>query len=330
MNDVNTTENPIKLSDLRENLKSAALMLKTCQEVLMSMISSLGMNPEKTAAKLSSVTDEYISSCTSQELSALVSECNGCEESIPALSSSECANYRAQLVTIKKEINTYEGIKKGLDDTTAEYHEAITAENKYYDSPEYKESQLEKLKQLNTELSTTNDPARKAQIENVLATYNALEALKFFFCEFDNDDKRGALVRGFMDSKRGQYVLDRYGKRCGAFGVQFEMYNNLLHIECKFLPEKYHVYNNFFIYIIISMIAYGKPYNELYTMTVKKMILNCNKLMFNGFGNSDSRDGFISVICKSLDEFEHYRDEFDAGNTSYHKYKETTVTSTDN
>lgn len=129
-----------------------------------------------------------------------------------------------------------------------------------------------------------------------------------------------SINEGFFKFNRGTYVIDRFKKKIEKIGFNESLYYNYFNLEETFLPEKYHPFNNLFLFIYMRMVAYADVYDVKDVKWMKCLTGNFSRLFYHKFEKPEEESHFIEIIMKTLDFFADYKDLYENNNTTNPKH----------
>lgn len=200
-----------------------------------------------------------------------------------------------------------------------EANNAIEEYTKYITSPEYIQKKKERLEHLKEMAEKETDEVEKKKVMKLIETLEATSTLSFLFTRLDKigDKECESVINTYFDNNRSKYVIDRYVSKCKRLGFNPDIYKYFFNIEEKFLDEKYHVFNNLFLYYAMRFIAYADIDNSGEKMYCHALINNMTNLLYHKFPTQQDEDAFKALIGKLLDKFEYARDYFDKNNITH-------------
>ena len=177
-----------------------------------------------------------------------------------------------------KSLTTREELEQAFRDVYAKQTEFIQ-------SAEYREAYEKKIEAIRAMAEKEPDDVKKKAYLRKLDAIQKSRNLSFLLDRLDDpkinkkdpnaEIKR--LVGIFFDKDRGSYLMDRYVTTIRKLKVSTDYHVNLYNIEEKFLPESFHPFNNFFLFVVMSYIAYIDPEDDvdyLYATTALSMMGN--------------------------------------------------------
>lgn len=126
----------------------------------------------------------------------------------------------------------------------------------------------------------------------------------------------------FFDSEKSSYVMKRYYDKCHQMHLNPDVFRYFMNIEEKNLDEKYHPFNNLFLFHCIRYMAYlDTTYDELQFRTI---VGTLTKLVYDTFPNDETKETTLQMIRDYLDQFINagLTDQFISDNESYPKHPE--------
>lgn len=190
----------------------------------------------------------------------------------------------------------------------------------YLASPEYDQDIEKRIADWKQEvIRMKEDNANGFKIRELEKSIYAIEnryTLAFMVERIFNDSTSEKEIRSIADSffnnHTSSYNMQRYAEKCRQAKVDDRLYRSFFDVEYKFLEEKYHVFNNLFLFITVRYIGHldvNKEFDK-FNYIVNAM----SKLMYNRFSSDAMRDSLLDTIRKTLDKFESYREKFEKDN----------------
>lgn len=212
------------------------------------------------------------------------------------------------IAEIKNSYKEVEELKKEANKALDEYID-------YISSDEYREKKMEKIKELREKAEKSEDPKEKKSVLDTCAAIEASLNLSFISKRINSNQKEIMnLVDTFFSNQRSRYVMEKFESKAKRFGYKPDVYSYLFNIEEKFLEEKYHVFNNLFLFEVLRFVGNADPYNKNDKLFVSSIITNMTNLIYQRFASDTVRDGFLQVMRNFLDNFEPYREKFEKDN----------------
>lgn len=202
-------------------------------------------------------------------------------------------------------------LKAQSQDILNEYYE-------YLSSPEVKEARRNRITRMRELADAETDPVKKSNMYKMINAMEQSDTFEFFFTRLQKDVEKesNSIIEQFFDESRGKYVIERYKKKVAKFGFDDKLYKYFFNLEETFLDEKYHAFNNLFLFNYMRYIAYADPYNKtdkLYVQSITSAIAN---MIYHKFDSKMEEQSFIRVIERFLDYFMDKHDYFMENNTT--------------
>lgn len=221
---------------------------------------------------------------------------------------------RSILVQMKKDVSSLEKSKEDIDKLEKESNDVMEEYMNYMCSTEYEERRKEKIEELKEKLKSCEDE-NASSIKKMLRDVEKAYDLSFLTERLEKEPKKEAMniVNTFFDSKRSIYIMDRCKEKLSKIGFNKEVYRFFFNIEENYLPEKYHVYNNLFLFHVMRYISYININSKSDRSFVRSIISSISKLIYEKY-NDEQRAAFIEKIENILSYFEDYHDKFERDN----------------
>ena len=150
-------------------------------------------------------------------------------------------------------------------------------------------------------INTASMEIVKNRYINALKYFDDALTLNIIFDHYKNQNTKNTIDDFRL---RAGGIYKKFIKACKVLGIKSEIvvFSDL---EVLFLPEKYHIYPNLFLFSIIKYFAYKKDDVDKKTdgVFLTQLIVNVQNLFVNKFKNADDRKLFIDSIMKVLDLF---------------------------
>lgn len=198
--------------------------------------------------------------------------------------------------------------KKALDD----YSE-------YISSPEFKKKENEAMDNLRKKLDETTDESDKKKLQKRIDAINNAETLSFMLDRVNSIGQKEVdrITDLFFDSREYNSILARFINKTRKMGFKDGWYKKLVDLETTFLPDKYHPFNNLFMFHIIRTVIHCDIDNPVDSMYARSIISRVLRLIYNKYSDKDERDAVINLIMEFEDKFMDKKELFDNRNTSY-------------
>ena len=194
----------------------------------------------------------------------------------------------------------------------------------YVTSDKAKEIKKKNLENLKQSLELEKDAHKKREMEEMIRVMESSMNYDFLYDRFRQLGEKEVhnIKEGFFNDRRGSYIMERFYKKMKMFGFKQDLYTYFLNIEETFLDEKYHPFNNLFLYIYARMIAYSDPYNKKDVMFVNAINSGLASLIYHKFESTEQELNFKGIIMGIDDYFMDDREFFEKNNTTYEKHPE--------
>lgn len=215
----------------------------------------------------------------------------------------------ASLVLLSSKMELSE-LKEDSNDILNEYFN-------YMNSNKVREIQKNRLELMKKSLESVTDDIERKKIQKMITNLEATISYSFLYDRFNKfgDDEIESIKFAFFDKKRGQYVIDKYISKIHRFGFKPNIWHYLFNIEENFLPEKYHPFNNLFLFFYMRMAAHANPEDKASKMNIQALTGAMSNLMYHRFETTEAEKEFILLIQSVVDKFEKYRDYFIENNS---------------
>ena len=214
--------------------------------------------------------------------------------------------------------------ENNLSELQKEADDEIESYAQYVCSEEYDNHRIKNIEMWKSMLERETNPTKAARIRKTIYVVENRFTLDFMFERLNNpkthDKEKSAIIESFFDNNRSNYMMTKFSDKCQQFGLTKNLYTYLLDIEERYLDEKYHVYNNFFLFTALRFISHC---GESEINEAKEVIQCMLNLVYNKFYSEDVKEIFLGTIRKFLDQFEDVRDVFDEKNILHpnHPYR---------
>ena len=211
-----------------------------------------------------------------------------------------------------------------LEKLTEEANGEIKSYADYICSEAYDKHRMNNIEMWKTMLAREKNPMKARKLTKAIYIAENRYTLAFMFERLNNpathEKEKRALVESFFSDSRSNYTLHKFGDKCKQFGFSRDLYKYLLDLEERYLEEKYHVFNNFFLFSAIRFIGHcvDDEINEA------KEIVQCMlNLVYSRFYSEDVKETFLNAIRAFLDNFEDDREAFNEKNILHpgHPYR---------
>lgn len=246
------------------------------------------------------------------------------ENTLTDLKALSIDEVRAEMMEVKNSSLVLLSAKSGADKLKEESTTIFTEYMNYVTSDKAKEIKKKNLESLKQSLELEKDDRKKREMEEMIRVMESSMNYDFMYDRFRalGDKEVENIKNGFFSNRQGGYIMERFYKKMKMFGFKQDLYTYFLNIEETFLDEKYHPFNNLFLYIYARMIAYSDPYNKKDVMFANAINSGLASLVYHKFESTEQELNFKGIITGILDYFMEYREYFIENNTTYEKHPE--------
>lgn len=226
--------------------------------------------------------------------------------------------YRKMLLDIKEDSMTIYDMESKIKELRAQTSDILKEYFAYSSSNTVRQQNLENLATLKAQVEKEGDELAKKKALRKIADMEAAYSLSFLFRRLDRYGKKEVqnIKDVFFDKVKGSYIIEKYKGKIESFGYKDRLYRYFFNIEENFLPEKYHVYNNLFLFIYMRLVAYSDANNRAEATFVRAITGSMANLIYHRFDEKENENEFLSIVEKLLDYFEEYHDYFEKYNVT--------------
>lgn len=199
------------------------------------------------------------------------------------------------------------------------------ASDKFDDKTNIVRSEI--IDKLKADLANVEDgDPKKKEIEVKIRIMDNCTTFSFLFNRITDpkikEKERDVIKRGFFKVSEGSLIMDKYKSKIKKFGFGGDIVPHLLGLEELFLSEKYHPFNNLFLFNYMRYTAYADPDNIEERMYVQAITDSLVSLVYHRL-TDEKRDYLISIIEKFDNLFLYDKDKFIEANTTNpdHEYR---------
>lgn len=206
-----------------------------------------------------------------------------------------------------------EQMKKDAESITNDY---LT----YLSSNKVTEARQKRLKQMKEITERETDIGKKREMERLIKATESMDNFDFVFDRFEKfapEKEIRITYEQFFDSRRSNYIMGRFERKIYKFGFEYPIYKYFLNLEENFLEEKYHPFNNLFLFYYMRYVGYADPYDKTQSSFVKVFTSTLANLIYHKFPSNDSEKKFLEIVRKFDDMFMDKRDYFIENNTTH-------------
>lgn len=191
----------------------------------------------------------------------------------------------------------------------------------YVCSQEYDNLRVLQITMYEKELESTTDVRRKLELKRKIYYLKERFSVGFLYERLKDpktkDNEYNNILESFFNGQRSMYLLEKFKEKCSQFGLSDDVHKYLLNIEENFLEEKYHVFNNFFLNMVMRYVGHCDSTSADSGKLVIQDMLNLN---YHRFYSDEVREIFLQSIREFLDQFDSERDRFEKMNITHPKH----------
>lgn len=190
----------------------------------------------------------------------------------------------------------------------------------YLSSDKVTEARKKRLNQMKEITEKETDIGKKREMEKLIKATESMDSFDFVFDRFEKFTSEKELritYEQFFDSRRSNYIMGRFERKISKFGFEYPIYKYFLNLEENFLEEKYHPFNNLFLFYYMRYVGYADPYDKTQNSFVKVFTSTLANLVYHKFPSNDSEKKFLEIVRKFEDMFMDKRDYFIEHNTTH-------------
>ena len=181
----------------------------------------------------------------------------------------------------------------------------------YLSSPEIAAARKNRLDKMRSLAEAETDEGKKYSMLRMINSMERADNMEFIFdrlyADAVGESKR--VIESFFDDRRGSYVIQRYKDKITKFGFDVNLYKYFFNLEENFLDEKYHAFNNLFLFYYMGFVAHAKPYDKTDKLFVQSITSAMANMIYHKFNSKIEEQKFIHIIEKFEDDF--FRDQYD-------------------
>lgn len=211
---------------------------------------------------------------------------------------------RAWLKYAIDSINVMISSEKDLEELEKEANGEIKSYTDYICSEAYDKHRMNNIEMWKSMIERETNPAKISKLEKSIYITENRYTLAFMFERLHNEKttakEHQAMLESFFNNARSNYMMEKFAAKCEQFGFSHDLYRYLLDIEEHYLEEKYHVFNNFFLFSAMRFIGHCGSEDINMAKEVVQCMLN---LVYNRFYSEEVKETFLNTIRSFLDEF---------------------------
>ena len=204
------------------------------------------------------------------------------------------------IASVESMISSEEDLEELEDEANGE----IKSYTDYICSEAYDKHRMQNIEMWKSMIERETNPAKIAKLKKSIYIVENRYTLAFMFERLHNEKtaskEHQAMLDSFFNNARSNYMMEKFADKCEQFGFSQDLYRYLLDIEERYLEEKYHVFNNFFLFSAMRFIGHCGSEEINMAKEVVQCMLN---LIYNRFYSEEVKETFLNTIRSFLDEF---------------------------
>ena len=175
----------------------------------------------------------------------------------------------------------------------------------YLNSPKVVEARRKRLENMKALADAETDEGKRYTMLRMINSMEQADNMEFIFKRFYEDAAKEvkSVTESFFDDKRGSYVIQRYKDKIGKFGFDVNLYKYFFNLEENFLDEKYHAFNNLFLFYYMRFVAYARPHDKTDKLFVQSITSAMANMIYHKFNSTMEEQRFIHIIEKFENDF---------------------------
>ena len=317
------------IKEMNEMIEFANENLNTLKEMTINNIKSYGLHP-KIFETIDDLSLNDINNITPSELQLFLNRSRvgneidnyeslklGYESNEDFKDKKEIDYIKYVLTDIKKSVDDYHKLEKDKDDLTGKMNQWKEDYFNYINSDEYKDIIKKKINSLKNRLNEV-DGYEKIKIMQLIEGMEKSENITFLYNQINKKGEKeiNNIHDIYFNNNRSSLVMSKFKSKIVRFGYSENIYRGFFNLEENFLPEKYHKYNNLFLFHIMRTISFFDPDSKVDGLYTSAIFLKLHNLNYHSFRNQDDENEFLDFIMKFEDQFDKF-DDFEEKNSSY-------------
>ena len=199
--------------------------------------------------------------------------------------------------------------EKEIEDMEKENGNGIKEYHDYMNSTEYEEERLKSIERMKKEVEEEKQKEKPEyqkirKLENEITLKESRYTLSFIESKYLTVDK---ITDAFFTNQKSDYMMRKFIDKCKQIHMDPRIYHYFFSIEEKYLEEKYHPFNNLYLFRVMQFISHADAHQR--ENQIRMIISTLSNLIFDSFVSEDAKNTFLDSIRKFLDQF------IDAGKT---------------
>lgn len=221
---------------------------------------------------------------------------------------------------INKSSEMLYSMEKQYNEIMSESGEILSEYMEYMNSNRMNKTMENRIQAMKAAAELETSEYKKGKINKMVAAMEACTTHSYLFSQF-NDEYRDRNVKSikdaYFDKQRSRYVIDKFMDKIKRFGYDGKIYRYFFNLEETFMKEKYHVFNNFSLFMFMRTVAYADPGKREDQLIVKSYIGDLTNLIYHRFESTEAEAAYVSSMEKVLDLFEESAEYFNVNNMTH-------------
>lgn len=228
--------------------------------------------------------------------------------------------FRKNILSIRDSVAKF---IKQKDDARKLKKESAEAFDEFYgemNSRDSKKVLMDRLEEYKNDAKETTDLMERRKIERTIADIEKSMNMKFLYDRFEKvgDEKEAKMiVDTFFNNRKSEILMNKFRSKSKGFKIPAGSLDRFRDIETNFCDEKFHPFNNLFLFIFARMVAYGDPYNSSDKLRIYSLVSSLNNLVYHKFNVEETEKEFIDTIEDIETRFLPYVERFKTENVTW-------------
>ena len=215
--------------------------------------------------------------------------------------------------------DTYKDVKSDVDAKQADFLAYLNSEEYYEKKQQGIKDRIDELATLEKVTGRDRNTRRIMELKKKIAVDKGQWDLSFI-----KDGKATVknTVEVYFNPEKSTYTAKKYYAKCNQIHLNADVFRYFLNLEEKHLDEKYHPFNNLFLFRCMRYIGTLDVKDSEYQF--RTIVGTLTKLVYDSFPNEETKAQTIHAIESYLDQFidAGYTDLFIEKNITYPKHPE--------
>ena len=227
--------------------------------------------------------------------------------------------YRALIAQVKVTQLQIHVMEKKMNDAKAELNKVAEEYSTYNVSATARANRDKMIDELKTTYATMDDGLEKSKLKRLIDVYEEIKSLSFITARLRSNPEKEvkAIIKGFDNFSIGTTVVEKFSSKISKFGYKPNVFNVMLSLEEKYLEDKYHPFNNLFLYGYMRYVGCMNPYNQKDRDLVKAYTSQICALVYKSFTDDEAEEEMKNIIREYDNFFMDYVEHFKTNNETY-------------